>query len=222
AIARLSADPDIGLVFCDLQMPGMDGVEFVRRLVRLGFRGGLVLVSGEASRILQAAANLARSHQLRVLGAVEKPISLETLQRLLDAFRQQPEEAQREQRSYSPEELREALATRALVNHYQPKVAMATGEAIGMEALVRWQHPRDGLVMPGQFIPMAEEAGLVTAVGEVVMEAALGDLRRWNAQGRHWEVAVNVSTRSFSDLDYPDLLAGQARRLGAPLENIIL
>ena len=95
------------------------------------------------------------------------------------------------------------------------------GEVIGMEALVRWQHPRDGLVMPGQFIPMAEEAGLVTDLGEVVMEAALRDLHRWSAEGKHWEVAVNVSTKSFSDLHYPDLLAEQARRRGAPLENII-
>ena len=222
AIELLSGDADIGLVFCDLQMPGMDGVEFVRRLMGLGYRGGLVLVSGEASRIIQAAATLARSHHLRVLGAVEKPISLETLRDLLDAFAREPEESERQHRAYSLEELREAIAAKALVNFYQPKVSLASGEVIGMEALVRWQHPRDGLVMPGQFIPMAEEAGLVTDLGEVVMEAALRDLHRWNAEGKHWEVAVNVSTKSFSDLHYPDLLAEQARRRGAPLENIIL
>ncbi|KFN48836.1 hypothetical protein P873_13570 [Arenimonas composti TR7-09 = DSM 18010] len=93
---------------------------------------------------------------------------------------------------------------------------------IGMESLVRWRHPQDGLVMPGQFIPMAEEAGVISELSRAVLANALRDLGRWRAEGRQWDVAVNVSTKDFSDLRFPDHLAEEAARAGAPLQHLIL
>lgn len=87
---------------------------------------------------------------------------------------------------------------------------------------MRWRHPRDGLVVPGQFIPQAEASDVIVRLGEQVLDNALRDLRRWRDAGKPWEVAVNVSTRSFSDLDYPDMLAERARRAGVALEHVVL
>jgi EAL domain-containing protein (putative c-di-GMP-specific phosphodiesterase class I)/ActR/RegA family two-component response regulator len=224
AVELLEAQPEsIHLVFCDLQMPGMDGVEFVRHLVRTRYRGGIVFVSGEDPRLLQAAEQLARAHVLHVVGTLEKPVSIETLQRLLKIRPPSDAPAPRvELPAYEPAQLRIALQEGLLFNHYQPKVDLRTGAVVGVEALARWQHPVDGLVMPFRFIAMAEEAGLITDVGTAVLTAALRDLSIWQAEGIELDIAVNVSVASLMALEFPDHVAGLAADAGVPLQRLVL
>jgi diguanylate cyclase (GGDEF)-like protein/PAS domain S-box-containing protein len=101
-------------------------------------------------------------------------------------------------------ELRRALEGRELIVHYQPKVDLVTGRVIGAEALVRWQHPRLGLVLPDKFVPLAEQTGLVDSLSRYVLAAALGECRRWREAGFDMGVAVNLSTRNLVDLSLPD------------------
>lgn len=224
ALALLETQAEaIGLVFCDLQMPGMDGVEFVRHLAHIGYRGGLVLVSGEDARILQTVQKLAQAHHIRVLGALAKPLSSEQLRQVLASKASRSATASRATRlPLTGDALKRAIASGQLVNHYQPKVELVGGSLIGVEALVRWQHPEGELVFPDQFIALAEEHGLIDGLTRAVLASALQQARVWRDAGLELQVAVNVSMDNLAALDFPDVVAQLANKAGVALSSLVL
>ncbi|MCI2239609.1 EAL domain-containing protein [Kineococcus sp. TRM81007] len=112
------------------------------------------------------------------------------------------------------EELRTGIAAGQLVTRYQPQVDVRTGAVVGVEALVRWQHPRRGLLLPGAFLGLAEERGLTGAITEVVLRRAVADAVRWHDAGRPLRVAVNVAAGDLLDPALPDLVRGTASAAG--------
>ncbi len=94
-------------------------------------------------------------------------------------------------------ELRQALESDELVLHYQPQIEAATGKVVSAEALVRWNHPRLGLLLPGSFVPLAEESDLITELGHWVFKDACRQIREWSDRGIHLRVAVNFSGREL-------------------------
>jgi diguanylate cyclase (GGDEF)-like protein len=113
-------------------------------------------------------------------------------------------------------ELREALNRDELVLHYQPKVAAGSGKLLGVEALVRWQHPTQGLLPPSEFIPVAEATTLIQRLTLIVVDKALAMSREWLDRGVRMPVAVNVSARSLLDLSFPDAIAAALGRARVP------
>ncbi len=113
-------------------------------------------------------------------------------------------------------DLRRALARDELRMHYQPFVDASTGRVAGHEALVRWQHPERGLVMPNEFVPLAEETGLILGIGEWVLRQAC----RWatfiGAPARGLQVAVNLSPRQFNDPKLAHMVANALKESGLP------
>ncbi len=105
-------------------------------------------------------------------------------------------------------ELAQALSRRELLMHFQPVIDTTTGQAVGTEALVRWQHPREGLLPPARFIHRAEECGQIHALGQQSLHAACGQLALWKAAGFHaGSMAVNLSAGEFRHEHLPRLLA---------------
>jgi diguanylate cyclase (GGDEF)-like protein len=125
-----------------------------------------------------------------------------------------------EQDDYSPErlalvgELRRAIEQGELVVHYQPKVHLTSGELVGAEALVRWQHPERGLLPPGEFIPLAEHTTLIKPLTLYVLERALEECGRWEGNGHMLSVAVNISARNLLDAEFSDAVAASLERWG--------
>ena len=122
-----------------------------------------------------------------------------------------------EQRLRDLEDLRSAIVDRSLVVHYQPKLDARSGAVVGVEALVRWEHPTRGLLLPGDFLPLVEDAGLMRDLTDAVLEVSLDQVRVWRAAGRHLNVAVNLSASSLVDAELPARVRGllSVRRLAS-------
>lgn len=109
-------------------------------------------------------------------------------------------------------DLHSALAKQQFVLHYQPQVD-ASGNTIGVEALLRWHHPQRGLVSPTEFIPLAEETGLIVPLGQWVLEQACAQIHAWstNPATAHWVVAVNISVHQIIQSDFVARVTGALR-----------
>ena len=211
------------LILADLNMPEMDGIEFVRKLVERHYAGSLILVSGEDERMLQTTEKLVQAHGITVLGWLHKPPTPEGLAALLKKWSPPSQAGPRAvKKSYGADEVRAAITNGELVNYYQPKVAVATGKVVGVEALVRWRHPVDGMVFPDQFIGVAEEHGLIDELTRGVLTTALAQLKAWHAAGLALRVAVNVSMNNLASLDFADFVAGQAAAAGVSPKHVVL
>jgi predicted signal transduction protein with EAL and GGDEF domain len=117
--------------------------------------------------------------------------------------------------------LRHALERDELVLHYQPKADLRSGRVLGVEALVRWQHPEHGLLAPGELIPLAERTGLIHPMTRWVLDAAAPG-RRVAARRYEPSIAVNVSTSSLLDREFPDQVADRLAAWGAPAGCLML
>jgi diguanylate cyclase (GGDEF)-like protein len=122
-------------------------------------------------------------------------------------------------------ELERAIASGAFTLLYQPIVDLCTGLIAGVEALVRWRHPRRGLVAPGEFIHVAEETGLVVPLGSWVLDRALTDLAHWrreSAPGTTLTMSVNVSAHQVRDPGFLATLVDALHRFDVPAESLVL
>ena len=215
----------VDLIFLDINMPGMDGVEFIRRLVECKYGGSVILVSGENTRILESVEKLIGAHRLIALGCLQKPVKPDQLAGLLGKLKPNVGHSSLtrvSEHSYSVEQFRAAISHGELVNYYQPKVALATGEVVGVESLVRWQHPVDGLIFPDQFLGLAEEHGLLTEVTKAVLIEAMKQTKQWRQAGYHLPVAVNISMDDLNALDFPDIAEALAASVGVDPQSITL
>ena len=116
--------------------------------------------------------------------------------------------------------LRSAIHRNELSLVFQPKIDLATRRIFGAEALLRWKHPKLGMISPARFVPVAEEAGLVGQIGEWVLHTACRQIRQWQDAGHALQVAVNVSARQFQDYDVAELVKDIMRDTGVMASNL--
>ncbi|MGY2341940.1 putative bifunctional diguanylate cyclase/phosphodiesterase [Pseudomonas sp. SDO5532_S415] len=121
------------------------------------------------------------------------------------------------------EQVRQALACDELRLHFQPKVDMRRGKVVGFEALLRWQHPQNGIVPAREFLPVVEETDLIIDIGEWVMDQVLAQMEQWRHAGHDWPVSVNIAARHFQRADFVERLKGVlARHVGVAPQRLDL
>jgi len=120
------------------------------------------------------------------------------------------------------EELESAIDKREFELHYQPQVYLPSGEIVSVEALIRWPHPRLGYVPPLEFLPLAEEAGLMGPLTSVVLDQALEQCAAWREEGQRLTVSVNISASSLLDSNFTALVAHLLERYKLPAEALVL
>ncbi|MET4145352.1 EAL domain-containing protein [Arthrobacter sp. UYCo732] len=128
-------------------------------------------------------------------------------------------------RSQLLDDLRTAVKGEGLLLHYQPVIELDTGRIEGVEALVRWQHPTRGLVMPDEFIPLAEDAGLISELGLWVLTTAVGQLRRWIDDAlvdSTFSVRINISASDLQSLQFIEDVRGVLKETGVRPEQVVL
>jgi EAL domain-containing protein (putative c-di-GMP-specific phosphodiesterase class I) len=203
------------VIVLDLLMPGMDGMQALRRLAEDGATASILLASGADSRTLDQAIAFGRAQGLNMTGIIRKPIDLDALRELLES-------QVRVVNPLHPRHLSAALAADEWRLHYQPIIDLRSGTTVAVEALVRWHHPQLGLLMPSSFVPVAEQGGLIGALTDWALAQAVDQAATWRKDGIALTVAVNVSSANAPDADLPERLARLCDEAGLPQSAIAL
>ena len=221
ALMELLREDAIDLLISDLNMPGMDGIEFLRRVAESDYRGDLILSSGVEERLLQTAAEFARAKGLNLRGTLKKPVTRDALLQLLTSPCVQATTASGLCSLVSPGDILEGIHGDEFEVHFQPKVDAASLSAVGVEALARWQRAGKA-VPPDLFIAVAEQHGLIGQLSEVLITKALIGGARLEEAGFPLSVSVNVSANWLSDVRLPEFILASIQAAGFKAEHLIL
>lgn len=196
------ASPPVDIVISDLDMAGMDGMEFVRHIGGSGVAISIILASALDRKLLASIATMTEAYGIRLLGVLEKPL---TPRKLLPLIRlHKPNVALPSVPSapvFTLAQIAEALQNDEFEPYFQAKIDLATGQVKGAEALARWLHPHHGVIAPESFIQSMESGGLIDALTWVMLKKSAANCRAWRATGMNATVSVNLSIVSLNDVN---------------------
>nr|WP_295776763.1 EAL domain-containing response regulator [Rhodoferax sp.] len=211
AILRDSTRP-VDIVISDLDMPGMDGMAFVRNLGESGISVSIILASALDRKLLSSIQMMSEAYGINLLGVLEKPITPEKLLPLIARHKTLPNRQQHPPCPvFSLEEILAGLRNDEFEPFYQPKIEMATQKVAGAESLARWHHPQHGLVAPHAFIPTLEDKGMIDVLTDTMVRKTVAFRNTWHACGIGGTVSINLSVKSLADVQTADRLVGFLR-----------
>jgi EAL domain-containing protein (putative c-di-GMP-specific phosphodiesterase class I)/CheY-like chemotaxis protein len=212
------------LILLDLTLGGYQGLDALRLLAAEHCTAAIVLTGAAELPVLQSAARFGTTLDLSMAGTLAKPIDIGQLRRTL-ASHLHDQEVESVMEKLLAEgsvgtglndemRLQGAFAQGELCVYYQPQVSLRTGRVVGVEALVRWQHPARGLVSPHNFLPLAERADLVHPLTLFVIGQAIDECRGWAAAGQPVSVSVNLFPALLRDPNLPEEIERMLDRAG--------
>jgi EAL domain-containing protein (putative c-di-GMP-specific phosphodiesterase class I)/CheY-like chemotaxis protein len=192
--------PPINIIISDLEMPGMDGMEFMRHIGEADLPVSVIISSALDQALVASVETMTRAFGITLLGAIEKPVTLEMLRALIDRYTPPQRKAPRPAAPAIPlEEICRGLEAREFEPFFQPKVSLTDGSVVGAEALARWRHPQKGVLAPYVFITAMEENGLIGQLTWSILEKATASCREWLGRSLQATVSINLSLKSLGD-----------------------
>ncbi len=240
-VLRLIASRTVETFGADTIVARLGGDEFV---ILLEGRAHADDIAGDLTRLRDAVAAPIYHNQVRIHATISMGVALFTpgktvftdVMREADIalyaskemgrnrwtfFNEAMGDAARE-RSLIESELRRAIEQQEFVLHYQPRIDLGTGRVVSAEALVRWEHPERGTIMPDRFIPICEETGMIEDLGRFVLEKGCEQAIAWKAADMDLSLSLNISPRQFNDEQFLPSLLDLSRRAGFPTGEIEL
>lgn len=214
----------VDIIISDLDMPAMDGLEFIRHIGRGGYGNSLIVASALERNLLLSVENMAAAYHINFLGTIEKPVTPRKLEEMIVLY--QPASARLGPRGiaapmYTADEIVAGLENNEFEPYFQPKIEMATGASVGAEALARWEHPQQGTLSPYVFVKPLEDAGKVDALMRCMLTKTARFCREHRHDGDH-RIAVNLSVLSLGAVGVADQITEIIRRQHVDPHCIVL
>jgi len=227
AVEKLK-EQQFDLVFIDLEMPKMDGVELVRCIAKEKLAKSVIILSSKDPSLILSIGTMAESDGLNVLGTFQKPIQatdlLASIKQLSTLTLKKTSDVDKHilYNRLTRDDLLKGIKNEQITLFYQPKLTTKGLLLKGVEALARWQHPKLGFVSPVEFITAAEEFGIISKLTHYLFNIALQQKLNWNKHGVNFHLAFNLSPLSLSDKGIAESISEQVANYNLSPSEIVL
>src|SRR5471030_2119351 len=183
---------DNGII--DLALPGMDGLELIRRLADVKCQAGIIIIGSQSSAVLFSVETMALAYGIDLLGTIAKPVSSAKLEALIAHYapQERAQQAQAAAPQFSFAEVGRGLQAREFDPFFQPKIELETGQVKGLEMFARWRHPEHGVLGPASFMATLEENGRIDFLDWSMIEKSVAACRTLHDQGIPISFSINV------------------------------
>ncbi|MEA3158346.1 MAG: hypothetical protein QOK44_5935 [Betaproteobacteria bacterium] len=191
----------VDVIMYDIDMPAIDGLEFMRQLSEGGVRSSVIIASSIPPQLLAATEAMTRSYGIDLRGVIQKPITQAALETLLVRPAARPRKAELGPAAFTVGDIMDGLQQDQFEPFFQPRVELATRRVVGAEALARWCHPQQGVIPPSAFVRLLEEAGKIDDLMWVMLQKGVALCAALKAAGVDSLIAVKLSLKSLSNAE---------------------
>jgi EAL domain-containing protein (putative c-di-GMP-specific phosphodiesterase class I)/DNA-binding NarL/FixJ family response regulator len=223
-ILRKESGAGVGVVLCDLKMPEMDGMEFLRHLGQERREVAVVITSALDGKLLSSVGRMTTMQGITLLGSIEKPVTLARLKDVLsgDVHREDDMALPVDSEHMSLDAILQGIEGNQFEPFFQPKVDLRSGRLVGAEALARWRHPDQGVIGPYGFIEKLERSGNIDGLTFAMLEKSAAMCRTLHDLGHILTISVNLSLVSLADPALADGITKIVRKAGIDPAYIVL